>query len=74
VAEQPELLKAMSEDETAGLKAVREAGGAGLFEEHMESMQRGAMPSSEKPAQEKDATTTPQPVPPTEEDDATTTP
>ena len=42
VAEQPEELQKMSKDETSGIKAVREAGGPGAFEEHMEGMRRGA--------------------------------
>ncbi len=44
VAEQPDHLAAMSADETADLKAVREAGGSGAFEEHLDSMKRGATP------------------------------
>jgi general secretion pathway protein D len=47
VAEQPDHLTAMSEDELGGVKSVREAGGEGAFEEHLESLKRGATPKPE---------------------------
>ncbi len=47
VAQQPSQLPAMSEDETAGAKAVRGAGGTGAFEEHLEGMKRGATPKTD---------------------------
>ena len=42
VADSPNDLLPMSQDETADIGAVREAGGPGAFEEHMQAMQRGA--------------------------------
>ena len=41
VADQPADLQSISRDETSRIKAVREAGGPGAFEEHMESMTAG---------------------------------
>ena len=49
VAERPDQLTAMSEDETANIQAVKEAGGSGAFEEHVESMKRGATPEEPEP-------------------------
>jgi len=51
VVREPEVLKAMSEDEMAGSKVVPEAVEPGAFEEHMKGMQRGAA----RPEDEKDA-------------------
>ena len=42
VAESPEMLKGMSESETAGTKAVQNAVEPGAFQEHLEGMQHGA--------------------------------
>ncbi|MFO8013897.1 MAG: hypothetical protein R6X20_11410 [Phycisphaerae bacterium] len=47
VADDPQQLPAMSEDETANLQAVKEAGGSGAFEKHLDSMKRGATPKTE---------------------------
>jgi len=52
VAEQPEQLTAMSEDETRNIQAVKEAGGSGAFEQHLDSMQRGATPAPEEQPEE----------------------
>jgi len=41
VAREPQALKAMSEDETAGSKVVPKAVEPGAFEEHMKGMRRG---------------------------------
>lgn len=41
VVEEPRELEKMSKEETAGSKALREAGGPGAFEEHMKAMGRG---------------------------------
>ena len=49
VAERPDHLTAMSEDETADIQAIRDAGGSGAFEQHMDAMQRGATPKTEPP-------------------------
>jgi general secretion pathway protein D len=46
VAEEPDQLTAMSEDETSNIQAVKEAGGSGAFEQHVESMKRGATPKT----------------------------
>ena len=42
VAKRAKDLETISKDETAGIKAVRAAGGPGAFEEHMKAMRRGA--------------------------------
>ena len=42
VAEEPDHLRKMSEEETAGSKAVRDATGVGALEEHLQGMRRGA--------------------------------
>jgi general secretion pathway protein D len=48
VAKVPDDLKAMSEDEQAGIKVVPKAVAPGAFKDHMEGMQRGAAPPSTK--------------------------
>jgi len=55
VATDPDNLPAMSEDEMAGSKSVRQGPQSRAFEEHMEGMRRGAAPKppgEEPPAEE----------------------
>ena len=53
VAQVPQALKAMSEDEMAGSKVVPDAVEPGAFDEHMKGMQRGAaQPEDEKDGSE----------------------
>jgi type II secretory pathway component GspD/PulD (secretin) len=42
VASKPDMLKGMSKDEMNGTKLTPNAIGPGVFQEHMEGMQRGA--------------------------------
>ena len=72
VAKVPDDLKAMSEDEQAGIKVVPKAVAPGTFKDHMEGMRRGAAPPSTKEERrDAPAAKTETAPPPPREDDET---